>query len=70
MRRLTRFEYNNTLQDLVGDTTAPGNALPSEQLGNGFGNDADAQSVSTLLARQYIAVARRHRAAYHGAGRS
>ena len=57
LRRLTRFEYNNTVRDLLGDDTRPANAFPSEELGNGFGNDADAQPVSSLLAEQYNAVA-------------
>ncbi|MEM6996258.1 MAG: DUF1587 domain-containing protein [Myxococcota bacterium] len=57
LRRLTRHEYNNTVRDLLGDTTLPANAFPSEELGNGFGNDANAQSVSSLLAEQYNAVA-------------
>jgi hypothetical protein len=57
LRRLTRFEFNNTVRDVLGDDSSPANALPSEELGNGFGNDADAQSVSSLLAEQYSAVA-------------
>ncbi len=57
LRRLTRAEYSNSAKDLVGDTTSPGNALPSEDSASGFGNDADRQSVSSLLAQQYIAVA-------------
>jgi len=57
LRRLTRFEYNNTIEDLLGDDTNPGNAFPSEELANGFGNDANAQSVSSLLAEQYNTVA-------------
>jgi Protein of unknown function (DUF1592)/Protein of unknown function (DUF1588)/Protein of unknown function (DUF1587)/Protein of unknown function (DUF1595)/Protein of unknown function (DUF1585) len=57
LRRLTRFEYNNTVLDLLGDDTLPANAFPSEELGNGFGNDADAQAVSSLLAEQYLGVA-------------
>lgn len=57
LRRLTHFEYNSTVRDLLGDTTSPANAFPGEQLSNGFGNDADAQPVSTLLAEQYIAAA-------------
>src|SRR5262245_19350047 len=44
LRRLTRFEYDNTVRDLLGDTTSPARSLPSEELGNGFGNDADTQS--------------------------
>ncbi len=57
LRRLTRFEYNNTVRDLFGDTTQPANALPPEEIGNGFGNDADATSVSSLLAEQYALIA-------------
>ncbi|MBC8072633.1 MAG: DUF1592 domain-containing protein [Deltaproteobacteria bacterium] len=57
LRRMTRFEYNNTVFDLLGDDTLPGNAFPSEEIGNGFGNDADAQAVSSLLAEQYLGVA-------------
>jgi hypothetical protein len=57
LRRLTRFEYNNTVRDLLGDSTQPARSFPSEELGNGFGNDADAQSVSGLLAEQYGTVA-------------
>jgi hypothetical protein len=57
LRRLTRFEYNNTVRDLLGDTTSPANGLPAEELGNGFGNDAAGQAVSSLLAEQYATVA-------------
>ncbi len=57
LRRLTRFEFNNTVRDLLDDDTSPADALPSEQRGNGFGNDADAQGVSSLLAEQYSNVA-------------
>jgi hypothetical protein len=57
LRRLTIFEYNNTVADLLGDTTHPGNALPSEQVGNGFGNDANEQTVSSRLVQQYASVA-------------
>jgi len=57
LRRLTRFEYNNTVRDLLGDATKPANDFPSEALGNGFGNDADSLSVSSLLAEKYVAAA-------------
>jgi hypothetical protein len=29
-RRLTRLEYNNTVRDLLGDTSAPGNTFPAD----------------------------------------
>ena len=57
MRRLTRFELNNTLRDLLGDDTSPANALPPEELGNGFGNDGTAQSTSRLLVEEYDKLA-------------
>jgi hypothetical protein len=53
LRRLTRFEYDNTLRDLFSDPSWPSAPLPAEEVGNGFGNDSDALSVSTLLAEQY-----------------
>lgn len=56
LRRLTRFEYNNTVRDLLGDTSLPANAFPSELLGNGFGNDADSQPVGTELSSQFMKV--------------
>ncbi|MBL8958104.1 MAG: DUF1592 domain-containing protein [Myxococcaceae bacterium] len=57
LRRLTRFEYNNTIRDVLGDTTLPANSLEPEQRGNGFGNDADTIATSELLAQQYSAAA-------------
>ncbi len=53
LRRLNRFEYNNTIRDLLKDTSSPANRFPPEELGNGFGNDAEALTVSTLLASAY-----------------
>jgi hypothetical protein len=60
IRRLTRFEYNNAVADLFGDTSFPASALPPEtisRVGNVFGNDADLLSVSSNLAEQYGTVA-------------
>jgi hypothetical protein len=57
LRRLTKFEYNNTVRDLLGDTTGPANAFPSELAGNGFANDALQQPVASLLAQGYLAAA-------------
>ncbi len=57
LRRLTRFEYNNTVRDLGLAAEAPADALPGEELGNGFGNDADVLGVSPLLIDGYRQVA-------------
>jgi hypothetical protein len=59
LRRITRFEYNNTVRDLLGlaPTARPADALPGEEAGTGFGNDADAQSSSRALIDGYRTVA-------------
>ena len=58
LRRLSRFEYDNTVRDLLGDATRPASRLfPVEEIGNGFGNDANSQSISPSLARAYSEVA-------------
>jgi Protein of unknown function (DUF1592)/Protein of unknown function (DUF1588)/Protein of unknown function (DUF1595)/Protein of unknown function (DUF1587)/Protein of unknown function (DUF1585) len=54
MRRLTQFEYNNTLRDLA--KAAPV-VLPAEDRGNLFGNDAATQSVPPALVQAYNANA-------------
>jgi hypothetical protein len=57
LRRMTRFEYNNTVRDLLGDTTHPADRLPPEEEIKGFDNQAAALTVSDLLAEQYMKVA-------------
>ena len=57
IRRLTRFEYNNTVRDLLGDTTDPANVLPPEEEVAGFNNQAAALTSSDLLIEQYMKVA-------------
>lgn len=58
VRRLTRFELNNTIRDLLGDTTRAGDALPPELKGNGFNNDAASLTTSRVLVDGYHAVAK------------
>ena len=57
IRRLTRFEYNNTVRDLLGDTTNPADVLPPEEEVAGFNNQAAALTSSNLLIEQYMKVA-------------
>ncbi len=57
IRRLTRFEYNNTVRDLLGDDTNPADALPPEEEVAGFNNQAGALTTSDLLVEQYANVA-------------
>jgi hypothetical protein len=57
LRRLTRHEYDNTIQELAGDSSAPAREFPPEARALGFNNIADAQSVTTLLAEAYKTAA-------------
>lgn len=57
LRRLTRFEYNNTVSDLLGD----GAGLQSfpEEGGSGFDNNADLSIASRIHAQKYLSAAER-----------
>ncbi len=57
LRRLTRFEYNNTVADLLGDTTRPAERFPPEEQALGFDNDTTVLRVPILLAESYVAAA-------------
>jgi hypothetical protein len=59
LRRLTRFEYNNTARELLGDDSRPASQFPPEEIGNGFGNDATALAASQLLVEGYASAARK-----------
>ena len=59
VRRLTRFEYNNTVRDLLGDTTQPALEFPAEERRFGFDNNAAALTVSPLLSESHFAAAER-----------
>jgi hypothetical protein len=57
IRRLTRFELNNTLRDLLGDATKAANQLPAEIKGNGFSNDAATLTTTRQLVDAYRSIA-------------
>ncbi len=57
MRRLNRFEYNNTVRDLLGDDTNPANEFPPEEEALGFNNNATALGVTPILAERYMVAA-------------
>jgi len=57
IRRLTGFEYNRTVRDLLGDTSNPADVLPPEEEVAGFNNQAAALTSSDLLIEQYMKVA-------------
>src|SRR5262249_2989857 len=56
VRRLTRTEYNNTVRDLLGDTSEPANDFVPEEVSLGFDNQSAALVVSKLLAEQYMSA--------------
>lgn len=57
LRRLTHREYDNTLRDLLGDTTSPSRTFPAEEELNGFTNNAATQTLSPVLAEKYMLAA-------------
>ena len=54
IRRMTRFEYNNTIRDLLGDDSEPASGFVVEEEALGFNNQASALGVTPLLAEQYM----------------
>lgn len=59
IRRLNRFEYNNTIRDLIGVKFKPADDFPSDDVGYGFDNIGDVLSMSPLLVEKYLAAAER-----------
>ena len=59
IRRLTHLQYDNTVQNLLGDTTRPARTFPSEDYVNGYTNQASAQVITPALAELYGQVAER-----------
>src|SRR5580693_1677713 len=57
LRRLTQPEYNNTVRDLLGDSSSPASAFPPDQRQGDFSNTAVALTVSPLLAQSYQTAA-------------
>jgi hypothetical protein len=56
-RRMTRFEYNNTVRDLLGDTTRPADQFPADEVSGVFDNQSSALVVTQLLASGYMNAA-------------
>lgn len=56
LRRLTRFEYQNSVRDLLNVDVSAANALPADNATDGYNNNARLQSVSSPLAEQYVYV--------------
>jgi len=58
LRRLTRFEYNNTVSDLLGERVAGLQSFPEEG-GSGFDNNADLSIAARIHAQKYLSAAER-----------
>ncbi len=59
MRRLTSREYNNTVEDLLGDDTHPADAFDPDATDGGFDNQVALLNVNASRARQYWTAAER-----------
>ena len=57
LRRLTHSQYNNTVHDLLRETTSPASQFPPEDFVNGFKDQYEALSVSPIQAEAYAAAA-------------
>ncbi len=57
LRRLTKFEYANTVRNLLNvDVDARANDLPADEVTDGFNNNAGILTVSPLHAEKYVLV--------------
>lgn len=56
LRRLTRTEYANSVRDMLGVDPAPADALPVDEVTDGFSNNAAVLTVSPLHAEKYVLV--------------
>ena len=57
VRRLNRTEYNNSVRDLLNDTTRPADDFPADDFGRGFDNNGDVLSTAPLLVEKYEGAA-------------
>ncbi len=56
LRRLTRFEYTNSVRDLLGVDVAATADLPADEVTNGYDNNAAVLTVSSLHAEKYVLI--------------
>jgi hypothetical protein len=56
IHRLNRTEFNNTVRDLLGDTSRPADTFPVDDVGERFDNSADILTTSPLLVAGYEAA--------------
>jgi hypothetical protein len=58
LRRLSHFEYENTVRDLFPDLSLPDLSLPPDNRPHEFDNDASGTIASAALVERYIALGR------------
>jgi hypothetical protein len=56
-RRLNRYEYNNTIRDLLAMDFRPADDFPADDSGYGFDNIGDVLSLSPVLMEKYMSAA-------------
>ncbi len=59
LRRLTRTQYDNTVRDLLGDTSRPATEFPADDTSYGFDNIANVLSMPPVLVEKYDGAAAR-----------
>lgn len=57
LRRLTHAQYNNTMRDLLGDSSRLADSFPPEDFIGGFRNQYPGQNASPLLTEAYSSAA-------------
>ncbi len=57
VRRLNRFEYRNTIRDLLGIDYEPAVDFPGDDVGNGFDNMGDVLTMPPVLMERYLTAA-------------
>ncbi|MEO1266846.1 MAG: DUF1592 domain-containing protein [Myxococcota bacterium] len=58
LRRLSHFEYRNTMADLFPNVDLPDLSLPADDRPHEFDNDADGMSPSSSLIERYVEIGR------------
>jgi hypothetical protein len=56
LRRLTKFEYANSVRNLLNVDSSPADDLPADEVTDGFSNNAGVLTVSSLHAEKYVLV--------------
>jgi len=56
LRRLTRFEYAQTVKDLLKVDPAPSNDIPADEVTSGYDNNSSVLTISSLHAEKYVLV--------------